>query len=173
MEQKQIQEKPRAQKALPEFRIGPMTEEDAARICDWRYPPPYDKYRWPSWERMKFEEREFGDPDIRERQYASVRDGGGELIGYVQFFPMAGVVRLGLGLRPDCCGLGWGPAFASATAAEAARRAPGAEIDLEVESWNRRAIRAYEKAGFAATDRYDRQSAHGIVSILCMVYMPR
>lgn len=171
MEQKQ--EKVKVKSAPPAFRFGRMSEEDGARICEWRYPPPYDKYRWPTWEHMKLAEREFGDPEIRERQYASVRDGGGELIGYVQFFPMEGVVRLGLGLRPDCCDLGWGPAFVAATVAEAARRAPEAEIDLEVETWNVRAIRAYEKAGFAQTDRYDRQSAHGIVSILCMVYQPR
>lgn len=171
MELNRKQEKTKT--APPDFHIGPMSEEDGARICGWRYPPPYDKYRWPPWDRMKAEEREFGDPEIRERQYASVRDGGGELIGYAQFFPMEGVVRLGLGLRPDCCDLGWGPAFAAALAAEAARRAPGAEIDLEVESWNARAIRAYEKAGFAATDRYDRKSAHGIVSIVCMVHQPR
>lgn len=162
----------KASSAPPEFRIGPMSEEDGARICDWRYPPPYDNYRWPAWERMKAEEREFGDPDIRARQYVSVRDADGELIGYAQFFPMEGVVRLGMGLRPDCCSLGWGQAFASAIAREAVRRAPQAEIDLEVETWNARAIRAYEKAGFAATDRYDRRSSHGIVSILCMVYAP-
>lgn len=156
----------------PEFRIGPMSEADGAEICTWRYPPPFDLYRWPSWERMKAEEREFGDPAIRERQYASVRDGDGRLIGYAQFFPMVGVVRLGLGLRPDCCGRGWGAAFAAAIAEEAARRAPNAEIDLEVETWNVRAIRAYEKAGFVASDRYERQAAHGRVSILCMVYPP-
>ncbi len=153
----------------PEFRISPMTEEDAEEICAWRYPPPYDSYQWPSWERMKAEEREFGDPRIRREQYASVRDEDGRLVGYAQFFPMVGVVRLGVGLRPDCCDQGWGPAFIGAIAAEAERRAPGAEIDLEVETWNKRAIRAYERSGFAATDRYDRRASHGIVSILCMV----
>jgi ribosomal protein S18 acetylase RimI-like enzyme len=153
----------------PAFLIGPMSERDAEEICSWRYPQPYETYRWPSWETMKTGEKEFGDPRIREEQYASVRDREGRLIGYAQFFPLVGVVRLGVGLRPDCCDLGWGPAFIQAVAEEAARRSPGAEIDLEVETWNRRAIRAYEKAGFAATDRYDLKAAHGIVSILCMV----
>lgn len=153
----------------PVFRIGPMSEEDAEEICSWRYPAPYENYRWPAWETMKAEEREFGDPRIREAQYAAARDPAGRLIGYAQFFPLVGVIRLGVGLHPDCCDLGWGPAFIRAVAEEAARRAPRAEIDLEVETWNKRAIRAYEKAGFAASDRYDRKTAHGVVSILCMV----
>ena len=154
---------------IPRFRIVPMTERDGETICTWRYPPPCDVYRWPPWERMAAAGIEFGDPDIRARQYASVLDDEGSLVGYVQFFPLAGVVRLGLGLRPDCCGRGWGAAFARAAAQEAARRAPDAEIDLEVETWNERAIRAYRKAGFEIEDRYDRKAEHGIVSIYCMV----
>jgi len=152
-----------------DFRIGPMTETDAAEICAWRYPAPYDRYRWPSWEEMRSQGKEFGDPDIRRAQYASVRDALGRLVGYAQFFPLAGVVRLGLGLLPDCCGRGWGPELMRSLCAEAAARHPGAEIDLEVETWNKRAIRAYEKAGFAVTDTYTKRAAHGCVHICCMV----
>ncbi|MBB6733934.1 GNAT family N-acetyltransferase [Cohnella zeiphila] len=154
---------------VPRFRFAAMSERDGEEICSWRYPPPYDVYQWPAWPRMLAEEIEFGDPDIRERQYASVLDENGDFVGYAQFFPMAGVIRLGLGLRPDCCGRGWGAAFLEAAAREAARRAPDAEIDLEVEVWNKRAIRAYQKAGFEIDDRYDRKAVHGIVSLYCMV----
>jgi len=159
-------------KAVPSFRIRPMTEEDARAICAWRYPPPYDRYRWPSWEAMRAEGREFADPEIRRQQYASVTDERGELLGYAQFFRLDRAVRIGLGLRPDCCGRGWGASFAGAIAREAARRGQGAEVDLEVETWNVRAIRAYRKAGFEPEDRYERQAAHGVVSVLCMVWKP-
>ncbi|THF77153.1 GNAT family N-acetyltransferase [Cohnella fermenti] len=154
--------------AIPEFRIGAMTEEDGADIAEWRYPPPYHLYRWPSWERMVDEGLEFGDPHIRARQYVSIRNEEGELIGYAQFFPMVGVVRLGLGLRPDCCDRGWGTAFAEAIAREAARRSPNAEIDLEVETWNKRAIRTYKRAGFKITDKYKREASNRTVTIYCM-----
>ncbi|MCC3373830.1 GNAT family N-acetyltransferase [Cohnella sp. REN36] len=156
--------------SLPEFHFWPMTEQDAAAVCEWRYPPPYEMFRWLPWTLMVRQRREFGDPDIRRQQYASVCDADSRLIGYAQFFPMEGVVRLGMGLRPDCCGKGWGAAFARAIAMEASSRQPGAQIDLEVEQWNARAIRAYERAGFKIEDRYDRQASHGTISVYCMVY---
>lgn len=153
---------------IPEFRFTAMTEEDGAEIAEWRYPPPYDLYRWPSWEQMVAQGKEFGDPQIRAKQYTSIRDADGRLIGYAQFFPMVGVVRIGLGLRPECCDRGWGTAFTQAIAREAARRSPNSEIDLEVETWNKRAIRTYKRAGFVITDKYKRKASHKTVTIYCM-----
>lgn len=148
-----------------------MTEEDGSRICEWRYPPPYDRYRWLPWERMRREEREFGDPAVRAAQYLSVRSLlDGELAAYVQLFPLDRAIRIGLGLRPDLCGLGLGRDVVRLAVLEALRRKPDAEIDLEVEAWNGRAVRAYEKAGFVLSDTYERMAEHGIVHILCMVW---
>lgn len=149
--------------------LHPMTEQEAQAVSEWRYPPPYDVYRWPAWADMLREDRELADPDIRRDQYLSVRDADGELIGYVQLFPLDRAVRLGIGLRPDLCDRGLGPTIIRLAVDEAKRRAPGAEIDLEVEQWNARAIRAYEKAGFRITDRYARRAAHGLVRLYCMV----
>jgi ribosomal-protein-alanine N-acetyltransferase len=147
-----------------------MTEEDGRVICEWRYPPPYDRYRWPRWETMAEQGKEFADCRIRKEQYLSVRDGAGILVGYVQLFPMERTLRLGMGLRPDYCGLGLGPILTGLAVEEARSREPEAEIDLEVEQWNRRAIRAYEKAGFVITDEYERRASHGKVSVYCMVW---
>jgi len=151
-----------------------MTDEDGRAICDWRYPAPYDLFRWMPWETMVKDGREFGDPRIREEQYMAVRNtGNGQLVGYVQLFPMDCTLRIGMGLRPDCCDRGWGTALAKLVVQEAIRRQPGAEIDLEVEKWNKRAIRVYEKAGFIVTDEYDRRASHGTVSVFCMVWHNR
>ncbi|MFD1957119.1 GNAT family N-acetyltransferase [Paenibacillus thailandensis] len=152
--------------------LVPMEREHAEQICRWRYEPLYDFYRWPAWERMEREGIEFGDPALREAQYRSVLDGRGELIGFAQLFPMAGVTRLGMGLRPDRCGQGKGPLLAALLAEEALRRHPEHEIDLEVLAWNTRAIRAYEKAGFAVTDTYVRRAPQGEAEFHCMVYHP-
>ncbi len=157
--------------AVPLLRLEPMTEQDGRTICGWRYPEPYHLFRWPAWEDMVEQEKEFGDPLVRARQYLSVRtDDDEQLVGYVQLFPMERTVRIGMGLRPDRCDRGWGAHLTRLVVQEASRRQPAAEIDLEVEKWNRRAIRAYEKAGFAITDQYDRRAAHGIVSVYCMVH---
>lgn len=148
----------------------PMEEKHAAQICEWVYDPPYDIYGWPSWKQMKKDEIEFGDPVLRTEQYLSIVDGSAALIGFAQLFPMSGVTRIGLGLRPDLCGQGLGPSFSRFIAEEAKRRQPLNEIDLEVAAWNKRAIRAYEQAGFRITDTYSRLTPAGRTDCHCMVF---
>jgi len=149
--------------------IAPLELSYCQQICSWRYEPPYDCYQWPSWDNMKKDEIEFADSAIRKAQYAAVISPNGDLIGYAQFFPMMNVTRLGLGLRPDLCSQGIGPLFVRLIAEEARRRNPQHEIDLEVYSWNRRAIRAYEQAGFQITDTYERLDKGCFVECICMV----
>lgn len=152
------------------FRLVPMREEHGRDVCMWNYPPPYDLYHWDPWEWMVARGEEFGDPRIREAQFRSVLDESGELCGFAQFFPMVGVTRLGLGLRPDLCGKGSGTAFVRSIVSEAKRSAPGNEIDLEVLTWNQRAIRTYERAGFVITDTYERPTPDGSGEFHCMVW---
>ncbi|QKS48919.1 GNAT family N-acetyltransferase (plasmid) [Paenibacillus cellulosilyticus] len=147
-----------------------MTSEHAEELCSWRYEPPFDLYGWSNFRQMEADGTEFGDPDIRAKQYITVLNDEGQMIGFSQLFPLLGVTRLGLGLRPDQCGRGLGAAFARAVAEEARRRAPGDEIDLEVLTWNERAIRAYQKAGFHMTDTYVRNTPTGPAEFHCMVY---
>ncbi len=153
------------------LKLTPMTEKDGKAICEWRYPAPYELFRWPPWETMVKQGREFGDARIRLEQYVSVRNADdGQLVGYVQLFPMDRTLRIGMGLRPDCCDRGWGTILTGLVVEEAQRRRPGYEIDLEVEKWNKRAVRVYEKSGFVITDEYDRRASHGTVSVFCMVW---
>ncbi|WP_094096312.1 GNAT family N-acetyltransferase [Paenibacillus physcomitrellae] len=149
-----------------------MEELHGAEICTWTYEPPYNIYGWLPWEQMKGLEVEFGDPAIRGQQYVSVLDDSGELCGFAQLFPIEGVTRLGIGMKPELCGRGRGPAFVAAIVQEALRRKPENEIDLEVLTWNTRAIRAYQKAGFTITDMYERQTPEGMKPFYCMVYQP-
>jgi [ribosomal protein S18]-alanine N-acetyltransferase len=161
---------------VPALVLDSMTERDGREICEWRYPAPYDLYRWPPWDTMVKQGREFGDPQIRLAQYAAVRSDHehrqvlGQLVGYVQFFEMDRTLRLGMGLRPDCCDRGWGATLTRLAVQEACRRQPRAEVDLEVEKWNQRAIKVYEKAGFTIMDEYERRASHGSVSVFCMVW---
>ncbi|WP_430081299.1 GNAT family N-acetyltransferase [Paenibacillus ferrarius] len=91
--------------SLP-WRLVPLTDAHCQELCAWRYPEPYHRYNWPDWATMLAEQREFADPDIRVAQYCGAVDEDGGLVGFAQFFPMTGVTRLGLGLRPDLCGQG-------------------------------------------------------------------
>lgn len=156
------------------FSLAPLEPDHCADICEWTYPPPYDLYSWKPWDQMAAEQTEFGDPTIRALQYAAVLDGTGKLAGFAQFFPLLGVTRLGLGMAPTLCGQarGIGVAFVQAIVAEAQRRAPADEIDLEVLTWNKRAQIVYERAGFHITDTYTRATPTGEAEFHCMVYNP-
>ncbi|MNO29326.1 Acetyltransferase (GNAT) family protein [compost metagenome] len=152
------------------FYVVPMDVTHAAEICQWIYKPPYNIYGWMSWEQMEALGVEFGDPQLRSEQYVSVVNGQGILCGFAQLFPMVGVVRLGIGMRPDLCGHGMGHLFMNAVVKEALERYPDREIDLEVLTWNQRAIRAYQKSGFTITDTYERRTPTGDKPFYCMVY---
>lgn len=158
-------------KPISPFRIVPMKEAHGAIICTWRYDSPYDIYSWLPWEQMKALDVEFGDPTIRAEQYVSVLNEAGELAGFAQYFPLEGVTRLGIGMKPDLCGHGLGKLFVTAIVEEAQRRKPDNQIDLEVLTWNTRAIRAYQKAGFSITDLYEKMTPGGVSKpFYCMVY---
>lgn len=149
--------------------IVPLTEAHAEAICEWAFEPPYNIYGWMSWEEMQRLGIEFGDPTLREQQYVSILSSNEELIGFAQFFPMLGVTRLGVCMRPDLCGQGLGYSFMETIVQEALRRTPQYEIDLEVHTWNQRAIRTYEKSGFTITDTYDKRTPEGLAQFHCMV----
>ncbi|WP_438433983.1 GNAT family N-acetyltransferase [Gorillibacterium sp. sgz500922] len=152
------------------FHLAPLGERQAEELCRWRYEPPYELYNWPAWTDMLAREEEFADPEIRTSQYRAVLNEAGELSGFVQFFPLAGVTRLGLGLRPDLCGQGYGANLARLAAREARAQIPGNEVDLEVRVDNPRARIAYERAGFRVTDRYERPTPAGAAEFFCMVF---
>jgi RimJ/RimL family protein N-acetyltransferase len=147
-----------------------MEVSHAREICDWNYQAPYNIYEWMPWEQMEALGIEFGDPALRSDQYVSVVNDQGTLCGFAQLFPMEGVVRLGIGMRPDLCGQGMGRLFVNAVVQAAAARYPEREIDLEVLTWNQRAIKTYRKCGFTITDTYERLTPTGSKPFYCMVY---
>jgi ribosomal-protein-alanine N-acetyltransferase len=160
------------------LKVTKLTEQHCKEICSWRYEAPYDIYNWPSWGHMLVKDLQFADPNIREAQFAAVvrvddedqQNANEELIGYVQFFPMYKVTRLGLGIRPDLCNQGLGAIFMQTILSAAKEREPAHEIDLEVHIWNERAQKTYAKAGFVLTDQYERMTTSGMEHFYCMVY---
>lgn len=153
-------------KPLLHLRI--MSEADAKSISTWNYCPPYHVYNWPSWDEMCKKELEFADHTIRTEQYCSIYREQ-ELIGYIQLFPLAQVIRLAIFLSPQHCGQGLGQEAVALAVTEARRRNAEAEIDLEVEFWNNRAINCYKRAGFIITDHYQYMQRGVNKDVYCMV----
>lgn len=152
------------------FHVVPMEISHAEDISEWNYEAPYNIYEWMPWSQMEALGIEFGDPELRRNQYVSVVNEQGILCGFAQLFPMEGVVRLGIGMRPELCGHGLGHIFMEAIVQAALTRYPEREIDLEVLTWNQRAIRTYQKCGFTITDTYERRTPTGNKPFYCMVY---
>ena len=133
--------------------IQPMTEEIAKRIQTWQYEEPYSLYS------LK------GDPDVFSElmngSYAFVEDNDA-LIGYFCFGSSAQVpaghevnaysdpmLDLGLGLHPKHTGKGIGLCFVQAGLDYAYKTYGQKNVRLSVASFNKRAKKVYERAGFS------------------------
>lgn len=148
------------------FALRPMSEEDVQAIVEWRYEGPYAFYNWAS------------DPDDLEEflqtwreTYYAVLDEEEALVGFFTFGTDARVpggayddreaIDIGLGLRPDLTGQGLGLEFVLAGLAFAGSAFHPARFRLTVATFNRRAIRVYERAGFRPKGTFMRHTNGG------------
>jgi RimJ/RimL family protein N-acetyltransferase len=139
------------------IQFRPMTEPDARLVSAWRYPQPYSAYN--------------GDPnnpaviayliDPGNQIYTAI-DENDQVVGFFSFGRDAQVpggldlveqadpttLDVGLGMRPDLTGRGLGREFLESGLAFARQTFAPARFRLAVLSWNERAIRVYERAGF-------------------------
>jgi [ribosomal protein S18]-alanine N-acetyltransferase len=132
-----------------------MSQQDAVAIATWRYPPPYDFY---DADADADDLAELLDPRRREGRYFSAWQDGA-LIGFAHVAAADGTADIGLGLRPDLTGRGLGSSFLDAVMAFARERQKPVRFTLSVAAFNQRAIRVYERAGFAVSRRYRHFSA--------------
>lgn len=120
------------------------TEDEKYRICAWKYDGEYAIYNNPPYEEQIKKHRGFANP---KNNFYSFSDGK-ELIGYINLVEEETEVFFGIGINPSLCNRGYGQRI-SRSACELSRQLyPGKPIYLEVRTWNTRAVRCYEKAGF-------------------------
>lgn len=132
----------------------PMTHEWAGQIQEWTYGAPYDFYNQPP--------SEEGVAELMTYQ-AIVEEH--ELIGFYCIGSPAQVPNstypyssdftdIGLGMRPDLTGKGYGKSFVTYVMERAMeRRKP---LRLTVASFNERAIHLYETVGFRTITSFER-----------------
>jgi [ribosomal protein S18]-alanine N-acetyltransferase len=150
-----------------------MSEEDAHTICSWKYEEPYAIYSLGN------------DPDEvsgmldRRSPYYAVRDEQNELVGFFNFGTAAqpwdpgeaghslytgdGMITIGLGMRPDLTGRGKGIglAFVQAGLDFGRQQFAPKSFCLYVLSFNTRAIRVYEQAGFQRVRLFMQHNVFG------------
>jgi ribosomal-protein-alanine N-acetyltransferase len=134
------------------FHFSQLSQEDAEAIAEWRYPEPYSFYNWSA---DVDDVGELLDPFLRGDAYWAVKDDAGELVGHFSFKPKdERTIEIGLGLRPDLTGRGLGASFLAAGLDFARDRFGPDWFVLSVATFNERAIKVYERAGFARGQVY-------------------
>ncbi len=146
----------------PGYVFEPMSDEQAHAVVAWRYEVPYDFYDVAN-DPEGLEEL-LGPPERREGYYAVLSDD--ELVGFFCYgpggrlqgfdYPDDGSVDVGLGLKPDLIGRGRGLGFVRAGLEFGRRSFSPAGFRLFVATFNERAIRVYEHAGFRRLEVFVR-----------------
>lgn len=159
----------------------PMTADDARAIQTWRYEGEYATYN--------FADTAEGMAELLDTRspYFAVRDERGELVGFFAYGtagevggeigeiepalyadPADRTLSVGLGLRPDLTGKGLGLPFVDAALACARAHFAPSGFRLFVLDWNTRAIRVYERAGFARVRTLTVTDRHGTLTFMEM-----
>jgi [ribosomal protein S18]-alanine N-acetyltransferase len=150
------------------FRL--MDETDARAIQSWRYEDEYAVYNAGA-------DEDDTPSELLDRRspYYAARDERGELIGFFCYGTSASItgnaepgiygedhnVLIGLGLRPDLTGKGLGLDFVNAGLAFGKEQFAPSAFGLYVMTFNQRAIRVYERAGFQPVREVIQHSPQG------------
>src|SRR5690349_1265394 len=136
-----------------------MEEAEAREVADWHYDPPYTFYDWAA------DGDDLGlllDAKRRKGRFFSVLDEEDALAGFFEFQTEGDTVVVGLGLRPELTGRGFGEEFVENGLEFARERFGPKEFRLAVAAFNARAIRVYERAGFSRGRTYDHETNGGV-----------
>lgn len=148
-----------------DFVVRKMTAADAAAVAGWRYDGAYSFY---DMDQDPDDLSELLDPASWEQGYCSVADEEGDLVGFFCFAVDGDVVEIGLGMRPDLTGRGLGLGFLEAGLEYAGAAWSPARFRLAVATFNERAIRLYERAGFRRVRVVEKATNGGVYSFLEM-----
>jgi RimJ/RimL family protein N-acetyltransferase len=132
------------------FRVRPLTPEQGEAMAGWSYPGPWAVY-------------DVDGPVDPGEGYWAVVDDDGAVVGFACFGvearvpgldERAGVLDVGVGMRPDLTGQGLGREFASAVL-EHGRAVTGAgTLRAVVQDWNARGRALLERLGFQETGQH-------------------
>ena len=160
-----------------QYKFSRTTRVEASAITAWRYEGPYAIYNT-----TPDDPASLAEMLDRRSPYYTVRDAEGQIIGFFDFGTSALVwdygtpgiyidgrtVPIGLGMRPDQTGKGQGLSFVKAGLEFARQRFRPERFCLYVFTWNTRAIRVYERAGFRGGRVLVRDNEQGSFEFLEM-----
>jgi len=158
------------------FTFRPLDEKSARTILQWQYEAPYDIYNVAS-----------SDPEATLRYLLdpqnalySIFGQQGQLEAFCSFGPDGQVsggdystpaLDIGLGLRPDLTGQGYGSEYVNAVINFAHSTYSAEQLRVTIAAFNKRALRVWEKAGFQVVQKFQGGWEH-IDFIILMKNMP-
>lgn len=147
-----------------------MTKDFAVETLHWKYEKPYDLYN-----------NELNSEAIDEllgNAYFAIVDQDNELIGYFCTGISAQVpagnkisayteeqIDIGIGLKPNLTGKGFGTTFFSFILHDIQGTHPNTNLRLTVATFNKRAIRLYEKFGFVKQKKFESEVTEFITMV--------
>ena len=123
-----------------------LSEDEKRQICAWKYGGEYDLYNLPSYEEMQVRQIGFMNPQ-RGKNYYGFWDES-ILVGFVNILEEKEEIFIGIGVNPDLCNKHYGQRILLITYEISKKLYPNKPLYLEVRTWNIRAIKCYQKAGF-------------------------
>ena len=156
------------------YTINEMQRNNAIDISKWSYEEPYDFYNGGKSEEFIQE--------LLEGSFYSVIDENDKTVGLYCFGKVAQIpfenqdqiyedmsfLDIGLGMRPDLCGKGKGYNFFIQGLEFAQDKFSVKKFRLTVASFNKRAIKLYEKIGFKKIGKFEKKNKDGSITFLVM-----
>ena len=140
-----------------QYRFRGLGWRDALAIARWRYEGRYAFYNLSLPALASMVATQYLLSPLGIILYTAVLDERGALVGMFSFIHQGKLVEIGLALRPDLTGKGAGEAFVNAGLDFARHRFQPSVFRLIVATFNHRAIRVYERAGFTAVRTFTRR----------------
>ncbi|WP_319372259.1 GNAT family N-acetyltransferase [uncultured Ilyobacter sp.] len=147
--------------------IGALTENYAREISCWKYPNEYSVYNFPTWSEMSKLRWAITFKEKREKEFRGFFIHK-SIVGFGQIVKGMREISIGIGIRPDLCGCGYGTRIVSLLIKECRDIDSNAIISLKVRSFNKRAINCYKKLGFQEKAKYKTYSLAGEVEFIKM-----
>ncbi|MFC7060857.1 GNAT family N-acetyltransferase [Halobacillus seohaensis] len=144
----------------------PMSQEEAKQVVSWQYQGEYSFYDM----KADLEDYEkFIHPNTRNpHTYSAYEDG--EFIGiFTAQIVGERTIDIGLGMRPDLTGRGMGQRFIEKGLKYVGEQIPFSEVTLAVASFNKRAIKVYERIGFETVHTFYQKTNGGEFLFVKMV----
>lgn len=151
--------------------IKNISEVEAKEISLWKYLGEYSVYNYPSWETMCKQNWAITIDNVRAIEYFGLYNTLNILIGNFRLHNTGEFILVSLALNPSLCGKGLGNELMNAIKNQSKIKYPDiTKIVLEVRSFNRRAIKCYQKNGFKIENIYIKDTLTGKDIFFKMVY---